>query len=371
MRFGTIEYMQWAKTAFPDTRKGEADFVSSGMPLPARMLAELGIDGRDVPLAVDNMYGYAPFREGVAARYGVRPEEVLPALGTSMANFLLLAVLTDPGDRLLIEHPVYECLPAPARSLGLEVIDLPRREEAGWAIDVEEAASLARRHKARGILLSNPHNPSGTVMKDEQLTRLADAVGSGCFLIVDEVYREWTPGEEHRTAGLARPNLFATSSLTKVWGFGSLRAGWAIAPEKVVHRALRALDHVSVVHPAPGDWIAGEVVQRDGLLDDLLDRTREHLAAARMEVDGFLAGPRGGRIRTVMPPAGGFAFWRIEGMEGDEAARRLRVEAKVVTAPGGFFGAPDGMRVAWTRGRLAAAEALRRFGEWLEGQGRN
>jgi len=234
MRFDTIPYMEWSKIGADTLNPDHLNLAGSGMPPLIATLADLGIDAGELPLAGAHGYGYAPLREAIAERYGVHAENVLISQGTSMANFLVLAVQLNPGDVLLVETPVYECISYPARALGARIVPFERKEEDGWKLNIEEMVSLAYATGARGLVLSNPHNPSGAFSSDADLIRLAEGTGKERFVLVDEVYREGRVNQAGRTCAMKAPNLYTTSSLTKVWGLGDLRAGWAIAAHDVV-----------------------------------------------------------------------------------------------------------------------------------------
>ncbi len=364
MKFDTIAYMQWAKTQ-PYNDPALLDFASSGMPYPAKRFDELGIDTSRLPIWGANSYGYAVFREAIAARYRVKPENIFSAHGTSMANFVLLSLLTRNHRAIIIEHPVYECLSAPAESLGLKVLRLERLESEGWRYPLERAKKLAIQKNGGVFLLTNPHNPTGIFTPPEELDSLADS-HKDVLVIVDEVYREWLPGEEGKTSALSRPNIIATSSLTKIWGLGPLRAGWMIAEEQWIKDAYRAFDHLSVVHPFAADWLAGEVARSEGLLDRLRMKNLESLEHSRQEVNYFLKKHLGHSIHTVMPIGGGIAFWRFTGMGGDAAAKELLEKFNILVAPGSFFGSPNHVRVGWTKSPENTRQALARLDRWLK-----
>src|ERR1041384_4461202 len=93
------EYMHWAKT------NGGARFnlATSGVgPFPLR---ELPFDPAELEINGANRYGYAPLTEAIARQYGVDPDCVVTAEGTSMANYLAMATMLEPGDEVVIEHP--------------------------------------------------------------------------------------------------------------------------------------------------------------------------------------------------------------------------------------------------------------------------
>jgi DNA-binding transcriptional MocR family regulator len=66
--------------------------------------AELGISIEDIELNGPTLYGYPPLQEEIAAHCGVQSDSVVESSGTSMANFLALGALIEPGDGVLIEH---------------------------------------------------------------------------------------------------------------------------------------------------------------------------------------------------------------------------------------------------------------------------
>jgi aspartate/methionine/tyrosine aminotransferase len=90
----------------------------------------------DFTMVADNEYGWPPLLERLAQRYGVKPENVVLAHGTSMANHLACAALVDAGDHVLAEIPVYDPLVTVPRYLGCEVDFFERREDEGYALDV-------------------------------------------------------------------------------------------------------------------------------------------------------------------------------------------------------------------------------------------
>ncbi|HEX5758927.1 MAG TPA: aminotransferase class I/II-fold pyridoxal phosphate-dependent enzyme, partial [Thermoanaerobaculia bacterium] len=178
------EYQEWAKTR----ARARFDLATSGIdPLP---LAELGAGIDDLELTGPSLDGYPPLQRALAAHCGVPEEQVVAAVGTSLANHLAMAALVAPGDEVLLEHPVYEPILALARYLGAEVKRFARRPETEWAIDVEEVERLTT-PRTRLIVLSDLHNPSGARLDATTLAALgALARRAGARVLVDEVYLE-------------------------------------------------------------------------------------------------------------------------------------------------------------------------------------
>ncbi|HYX25519.1 MAG TPA: aminotransferase class I/II-fold pyridoxal phosphate-dependent enzyme, partial [Thermoanaerobaculia bacterium] len=95
-------YMRWAK----EHAAARYNLANSG--LLGCSAEDLVLEPGDVQVNGDNRDGYQPLLEAIAALYGVAPESVVTAGGTSGANFLALATLVEPGDLVLVEQPTYE-----------------------------------------------------------------------------------------------------------------------------------------------------------------------------------------------------------------------------------------------------------------------
>ncbi|HEX9671657.1 MAG TPA: pyridoxal phosphate-dependent aminotransferase, partial [Thermoanaerobaculia bacterium] len=230
------EYQEWAKTR----SQARFNLVASGVhPVP---LAELGATLDDVELTGPSWYGYPPLQAALAAHCGVPEEQVVAAVGTSLAVHLAMAALVAPGDELLLEHPTYEPILAVARYLGAEVKRFARRPEAGWGIDLDEVARLLS-PRTRLIVLSDLHNPSGARLDDAALAGLGElARRAGARVLVDEVYLEMVrvdEGAPARTAARLGPEFVVASSLTKAYGLNGLRCGWVLAEPELARRIWR------------------------------------------------------------------------------------------------------------------------------------
>ena len=128
MRHKQSEYMHWAKTAsrarFNLATSGVGSFSLAGL----GALPPLEING-------DNSYGYAPLKQAIAGRYGVDPDCVVTAAGTSFANYLAFATLLEAGDEVVLEHPAYGLLEDSLAYVGAEVKRFARTHEGGYAVD--------------------------------------------------------------------------------------------------------------------------------------------------------------------------------------------------------------------------------------------
>lgn len=147
----------------------------------------------------------------------------------------LLRLVTDHGDALVVTNPVYPPFYTFARHAGRRIIEAPL-DDAG-RLDLETlrlAFVQARAGEARGaMLLSNPHNPTGTVHTREELTALAALAKEHCVRVIsDEIHAPLVlPGAEF-TPYLTVPsaeNAFSLISASKGWNLAGIKAALAIA----------------------------------------------------------------------------------------------------------------------------------------------
>jgi len=333
------EYLEWAR-AHGNIKYSLA--VSGVPPCDVRLLSP-SVD--DFTMVADNEYGWLPLLERIAQRYGVKPENVVLAHGTSMANHLACAALVEAGDHVLIERPVYDPLVAVPRYLGCEVGFFERRPEDGYALDVKrvEAAITPR---TRLVILSNLHNPTGAVVNRAELELLARVAESrGFHVLVDEVYLEWIYGAgkdpEIRSAINISPRFVTTRSLTKVFGLAALRAGWILAEAGLATRMrrLNGLFASSMSHPA--ERLAARTFEH---AKTLLEKQRKRVARNRSIAMKFIESQP--KLSWLPPEAGTVGFVRLEGGNVDELVERLLAKDSLVT-PGRFFGVNDHFRIGF------------------------
>ncbi len=345
MRLEPVPYMTWAKTYLqsPDLH----NLGNSGI-RGVLSMADLAPALEGLSIWGSNEDGLPALREAIAGRYRVAAENVLLAEGTSLANFLVLAAWIRPGDPVLLEEPYYEPLGTVLRGVGARIravaVDTSSGHEA--LLDVLRES---RGTRWRAAVVTNPHNPSGRVLGEDLLTRLADACAAqGALLVVDEAYREILFDEDPPgCAARGRQATVSTSSLTKVYGLSPLRVGWAIGPPGVLAHALRIHDNLGVNHPYLTEAIGARILADSERMAAWRARVRARVDANREALRAFLE--RHPRFEGACPPDGILAFPRFLGTPRLPDAQALcegaRRDARVVLVPGRFFGRPEHVRI--------------------------
>jgi aspartate/methionine/tyrosine aminotransferase len=341
MRYPRLAYIEWAK-AQP---AAAINLARSGIDYCPPAL--LGLRASDLVANLPVKYGYAPLREAIASRYGVRDSQVFTVSGgTSFANYVAYAAALDgtsTGGEVIVERPAYEPLLRLPQAFGHRIRRVDRTFEDGYRIDLDRFRSLVTR-RTRLAIVSNLHNPSGARISMATLRRMARELARvGGYLLVDEVYLECSFRSQPESSVHGGPNVIATNSLTKAYGLDGLRAGWILGPADVIARAQRANDLMTNNGVAPGEQMALAAFRHHRRIDRrshaILD---PNLAAVRH----FLA--REDRLQALVPESGNVVFPRLpRGLDGDGFSAHLLAQYSTLVVPGRFFEAPRHIRISF------------------------
>jgi len=313
-------------------------------PLPASVAAYRA--------AADSLHRYpdagaTPLREGLAARHGVPPEQVVVGNGADELIRLCGAAALDAGDAAVVPWPSFPSYLSAAAVHGAEVVRVGPAE--GYATDLE--AVLAAR--GRVVFLANPNNPTGTFLDSGQIRRFLDELSPDVLCVLDEAYAEYAEPEPEGPALVAegRERLCVLRTFSKAYGLAALRVGYAIASPDVAAALNRVRPIFNANQPA-----------------------QEAALAALSESEAVaerVAHARGAReqMRSVLEQAGlepvasqtNFVLAAVPDGDADGLADRLLREGFMVRALRGF-GAPEAIRVTCgtDEENAAFAEALGR-----------
>jgi len=213
----------------------------------------------------------------------VPEENIFLSLGTSLANFILWSVLLKRGDEVLIEFPAYEPMFKVPAYLGAK-IRFFKRDPLDFSLTVNAIASSLS-EKTRMIILTDSHNPSGNQISKEVLQYLKTLNQERSIIVfIDEVY-----GKFYRDQSLFvdYPEFVVTASLSKFYGLGSLRIGWAFAPALIVEKARNFSDYLTPEIPFPPLYLA-HLLLENPVLSELERRIRQRIKTNREITSNYL-----------------------------------------------------------------------------------
>ena len=154
---------------------------------------------------------------------------VVPALSS------MVYVFTEPGDKVLIQTPVYSEFYDVTESWGREVVESPLKEQDGrWIIDFEDFEEKAK--EAKVFFLCSPHNPLGIVWTREELERMCHiCIANNVLIVSDEIHSDLVfHGKKHIPTATLSPEIAAhvisCISGTKTFNLAGLLASATIFP---------------------------------------------------------------------------------------------------------------------------------------------
>ena len=346
------------------------DMSESGVrPLTLRELTAMGFDLEsflDVPLGYSQSNGTIELRERIAALYpGSTADHVEVTNGTSEANYVVALSQLRPGDVVAMQIPNYMQMPGVARSLGAEVrsfrMHTDRNCEPDWD-EFDRAVTPA----TRLLYLSNPNNPTGSVLSDAAMARIvARCEQTGTWLVSDEVYLGAEIDRPRTTSfwGMGE-RIIVTSGLSKAYGIPGVRIGWLVGPPRVAAECWTQHDYLTIGPNKMSDRIARVAVDpanRERCYARTGAILRHNLPIAREWMTSFA-----GQLTWTEPKAGAIALVKYAtDIPSLTVAERVRLNQSTLIVPGTHVGIEGHLRL-WLGGTEDfLREGLRRIGTEL------
>ena len=276
----------------------------------------------------------------LAAYFSVRPAEMLLTNGVDDALRLLMEVFIERGDSVLIPEPTFSMYRFFSQVAGARVISV--RYDAGMNFPL--AATLRELRRSPHILfISNPNNPTGTLVEEADLARILDAARR-TVVLVDEAYFEFS-GLTVLPWIRQRPNLIVSRTFSKAAGLAALRIGALFARADVISAMRRAFTPYPVNSLA---LTAAEAAVSDGeFQSDYIREVLESRAQLARGLEQFGA--------RVFPSAANFVLADF-GRGGTRLVRRLARRGILVRDRASEFGRDGFMRI--TAGTVAQTQRL-------------
>ena len=166
--------------------------------------------------------------------------------GSEALMYTCLSIL-EPGDEVIVPEPYYPNYNTFISAAGGKICPLPTYPEEGYRYAVRERIENLINDRTRAILITNPGNPTGVVLDEEEMRLIADiAKEHDLFLISDEVYREFCYNDSGCIPSMGRftdmpENLILIDSVSKRFSSCGARIGCVITKNKELQTAVLKL----------------------------------------------------------------------------------------------------------------------------------
>jgi len=259
-----------------------------------------------------------------------------------------LRVFTKPGDRILINSPVYQNFYNWINEVKLEKVDVPFVNSGSqsdgvnpWSLDLDEVEKVY----ASGIkvhLLCSPHNPLGRIYSREELTRIADMAKKYNVLVIsDEIHsplvfksHEFVPflaiSETAREVGVA------VTSASKGWNIAGLKSAVIVSQNKAIDEVLALMPPAVKFRSSILGAFASAAAFKDGgvWLDSVLETLEENSLMVRDLLSAKLPS-----VKTHLPQSSYVAWLDLTSLNlGENPAQTLLERGKVAFNAGHMYG---------------------------------
>ena len=227
-------------------------------------------------------------REAIAARHGVRAEQVFVANGSNEVLQTILLAYGGAGRTVATFEPTYQMYSQIARVTGAEVVTGERRDDL--TLNTAEIERVMTQHSPAITFLCNPNNPTGLIEPRENLeTLLRLATG---IVVVDEAYAEFSEWTAMDLVSEDRA-LVVTRTFSKTLSMAALRVGYVVAPTWIIQNLEIAVlpYHLDSFKQAATVAALGYVTEMEARVDAIkAERSRIFDVISNLDIDVWRSG---------------------------------------------------------------------------------
>lgn len=303
-------------------------------------------------------------------RYHLRYDpagEILVTVGGSEGIDIALRAMLNPGDEVLIPQPCYvSYLPCAVLADGVPVT-IELKEENEFRLTKEELEEKIT-DRTKLLILPFPNNPTGAVMRREDLEAVAEVViAHDLFVLSDEIYSELTYQEDHVSIA-SLPGMWertlTINGFSKSHAMTGWRLGYICGPHEIVAQMTKIHQFAIMCAPTTSQYAAVQALKNGD--EDVAVMREAYNQRRRFLMHEF---KRMG-LKCFEPFGAFYVFPSIQefGLTSDEFAMRLLEEEHVAVVPGSAFGScGEGfLRISYAYSIEALKVALGRMERFIE-----
>lgn len=264
--------------------------------------------------------------------------EVMVTVGGSEAIDIGLRAVLNPGDEVIIPQPSYVSYEPCTVLAGGKPVILELQEKNEFRLTKEELLA-AITPKTKVLILPFPNNPTGAVLRREDLEDIAEVcIEKDILVMSDEIYSELTYGAKHVTiASLPgmKERTILINGFSKAYAMTGWRLGYTCAPHIILEQMLKIHQFAIMCAPTTSQYAAVEALKNG-------DKDVEEMRISYNQRRRFLVHTfRKMGLKCFEPFGAFYVFPSIKELEmtSDEFAMELLNREKVAVVPGTAFGA--------------------------------
>lgn len=294
--------------------------------------------------------------------------EIIVTVGGSEALDLAMRALIQPGDEVLVPEPSFVCYSPIVTVCGGTPVPIIMTEEDKFKLRAD-FLKAAITHRTKALILPFPNNPTGSIMRREELEKIAEVLrGTDIMVISDEIYSEMTYGSEKHVSiaeleGMQERTI-VVNGFSKTYAMTGWRLGYCAGPRPVIKQMLKLHQYCIMSSPTISQYAA--IAALTNCRKDVDRMLEEYDMRRRLVVKGF-----NDMGLTCFEPEGAFYVFpciKSTGMKSSEFCEKLIYSKKVAVVPGSAFGeSGEGyVRVSYAYSVQHITTALERIREFVE-----
>jgi histidinol-phosphate aminotransferase len=277
-------------------------------------------------------------RDQLARRHGVQSGQIVPAAGLTSLLGIIARSLLSPGLNAVTSERSFIVYPIATQAVGAQLIQVPMRRDG---FDLATISAAVNQH-TRIIYISNPNNPTGTLIPAKELDHFIDTVPEHAIVVLDEAYYEFAQYfsairsvEYSHALDYVKQGrkVVVLRTFSKAHGLAGVRVGYGIGPSELISYFARMRTTFSVSSVAQAAAFAA--------LDD-----EEHVQKTLKNNAEQAERVGAGMAELGFYPVSTWANFVYCALADDAAAMSDRLQAEgVIVRPLGPWGAPNAIRV--------------------------
>ena len=303
---------------------------------------DLGLKLDDLVIAYVDHVGHPALRGLLAKDAGLTPGQVLLTAGAAQALFIISTTLLEKGDELVVIRPNYATNLETPRAIeaSLKIVDL--KFEDDWKIRLDDLEAAITPH-TKLVSITVPHNPTGTTLTREEVQAIVELTRrKGCYLLVDETYREMAfdgvlPYAAASTE-TSSDHVISVASFSKTFGLPGIRVGWLMTQNaELFERFFAAKEQIQICGSALDEEIAYQFYcRKQEFLPTILANLKRRFGILKSWMESQIY------LEWVEPRGGCVAFPRIKDsvlaqIDLERFYRTLNDEFSTHVGPGHWF----------------------------------
>jgi aspartate/methionine/tyrosine aminotransferase len=297
----------------------------------------------------------------------VDPSEVVVTPGAKPVIFFTILALVDPEDEVLYPNPGFPIYESMIEYVGAKAVPVPLKEEKNWSLDIDELEKKVN-PKVKLLILNSPHNPTGGVIPESDLRRIADLAVKNDFMVLsDEIYRRILYTSEYHSISSypgMKERTIILDGFSKIFAMTGWRLGYGIMRSDLAQQVSKLQTNATSCTATFTQLAGVEALQGDQSKPEAMVRTfrerRDFIVNGLNDIPGF-------NCRT--PDGAFYAFPNVRkiGVPSKKLADLILEEGGVACLSGTAFGANgEGyLRFSYANSKEKIGEALSRVRKTL------